>query len=150
MMQSLNNLANHEALSKISDLKKILSSSINNDSGMLIEIPEDQKNQLLKDIQKLSTEINTIFETKGLDDWTYKFLSSLSNISQKIKTLFGNNALNDMIEQWIYSDELMKKEIGNDHVRERSAVIGKDGKIYGSGIYDQHGSTRFASTIIDE
>ena len=150
MMQSLNNLANHEALSKISDLKKILSSSINYESGTLIEIPEDQKKQLLKDVQKLSDEINSIFKTKSLDKWTSKFLSSLSDISRKIQTLFGDNALNDMIDQWIYSDELMKKTIDDKHVRERSAVIGKDGKIYGSGTYDQHGSTRFGSTIIDE
>lgn len=150
MMQSLNNLANHEALSKISDLKKILSSSINSESGVLIEIPEDQKNQLLKDIQKLSTEINTIFETKDLDNWTSKFLSSLSDISQKIKLLFGNNALTDMIEEWNFSDELMKKKYGNDHLKERAAIIDDKGNIYGSGTYDQHGSTGFSYDIMRE
>lgn len=150
MLDSLNKLTNHEVLSKLSESKEFVSLAISSGLGNGIEIPEEQKVKLLNDIQKLSSEINTIFETKGIDAWSSKFLSSLNEISQKIKTLFGNNALNDVLEQWIFSDELMKKTLGNSHLRERAAIIGKDGKIYGSGTYDEHDSTRFGYKIIEE
>ena len=150
ILESLDKLSNHEALSKISDAKTLISSAINSKSGESIEIPEDQKNQLLKDIQNLSTEINAIFETKSLDNWTSKFLSSLSDISQKIQTLFGNNDLTKLIEEWNLSDELMIQANGRDHLRERAAVIDDKGNIHGSGTYDQEGSTRFISDILNK
>lgn len=148
--ESIEKLIDKDMLSELSNVKEMITSVASDGSGKLIEIPEEQKKKLLKDIKKLSDQINTIFETKNIDNWTSKFLSSLNEISKKIKTLFGNNALTDMIEQWNYSDEIMKSRHGDAHLRERAAVIDDKGNIYGSGTYDQHGSTRFSYDIMNE
>jgi methyl-accepting chemotaxis protein len=147
-LESLNRLANHEALTELSDIRQLLSSTINLDSGELIAIPEEQKQKLLKEIQVLSGQINSIFETRSLDVWTSKFMSSLTEISNKIKTLFGNNALTDMIEQWVGSDELMKEVARSGHLKERAAVIDDKGNIHGSGTYDKENSTRYVGDIV--
>lgn len=149
-LESINNLANNKTLSILASAKQDILSFISLGSGSLIEIPDDQKNILLKDIQNLSTQINNIFETKEIDNWTSKLIVSLTEISNKIKTLFGNNALSDMIEQWTSSDELMIKSKGRNHVRERAAVVDTSGNIYGAGTYDQNTSTIFVNKIVEE
>lgn len=149
-VESINSPVDDNTLSKLSNIKQLIFSSISSEFGELIEIPESQKKKLLKDVQNLSTQINNIFETKSIDAWSSKFLSSLTEISNKIKTLFGNNALSDMIEEWNYSDNLMNSIRGENHLRERAAVIDDKGNIYGSGTYDQPGSTRFLNDIINK
>lgn len=149
-VESITSLINDDTLSKLSNIKQIITSLISSNSGDLIEIPEVQKKKLLKDVKTLSTQINSIFEIKSIDKWSSKFISSLTEISNKIKTLFGSNALSDMIDQWISSDEIMLKKRGADHLKERAAVIDDNGNIHGSGTYDQHGSTVFISKIVEE
>lgn len=148
--ESISELLNENGLSKLASIKQLITSSINSGTKGLIKIPEGEKKKLLKDIQSLSNQINNIFETKSIDQWSSKFMSSLTEISNKIKTLFGSNALSDMIEQWNYADEIMKQARGDDHLRERAAVIDDKGNIYGAGTYDRHNATSFWKNIVDD
>ena len=143
-LKKLKELRNNGLFDELFDNKKLGEISI------LEGIPEDQKEKLLKDVQELSRQVDTIFETGSIDNWTSKFLSSLTEISNKIKTLFGNNALSDMIEQWISSDEIMINRYGKSHLRERAAVIDDKGNVYGSGTYDKEGSTVFVYDIVQD
>ncbi len=148
--ESISELLNENGLSKLASIKQLITSSINSGTKGLIKIPEGEKKKLLKDIQSLSNQINNIFETKSIDQWSSKFMSSLTEISNKIKTLFGSNALSDMIEQWNYADEIMKQARGDDHLRERAAVIDDKGNIYGAGTYNRHNATSFWKNIVDD
>lgn len=83
IFKSLDQLANHEALSKISDAKQLVELAISSSAGDAVIVPKDQKDKLLKDVEELSAEIKTIFETESMQNWSSEFISSLDEIKKR-------------------------------------------------------------------
>lgn len=78
-------------------------------------------------------------------------LEEARNIVRDIASLFSNNtdSISSMVKGWNTSDSDIVTKNGLSSLLERSAVVGADGKIYGSYAYGKEGRTNIRSATMD-
>ena len=115
-----------------------------------IELTEEDKNRINEKLQDITIEIKDMLATDQIDDWSNYFINALRKISNEIKVLFGGqaNVLSDLLDDFNFSDKLMKRTGGQ--LSERSGVIGTDHNMYGFGTYDKSKSTSYVSELVKE
>ena len=72
-------------------------------------LSEEDKKHITELANNITIEINKIFETNKLDNWTEKFLKSLEIISNKIQSLFSKNIL-DLNNNLLQSESIQNKK----------------------------------------
>lgn len=115
-----------------------------------VELTEEDKKRINEKLQDITIEIKDMLATDQIDDWSNHFINALTKISNEIKVLFGGqaNALSDLLEDFNFSDKLMKRS-GKD-ILERSGVIGTDHNMYGFGTYDRTNKNSYVSELANE
>ena len=115
-----------------------------------VELTEEDKKRINEKLQDITIEIKDMLATDQIDDWSNHFINALTKISNEIKVLFGGqaNALSDLLEDFNFSDKLMKR--GRKDILERSGVIGTDHNMYGFGTYDRTNKNSYVSELANE
>lgn len=107
-------------------------------------------NELYVQFQKLDTLDMGQNQLHGLIDEIDKAKSSIQELLNLFEGDSGTkSSLDNMIHGWTNSDKDLIKARGKEHLRERSAVLGDDGKIYGEYAYDQRGSTNIKRHTVE-
>lgn len=118
----------HETLNDLYDSLKTTPLEIEN-----VHFAESVASQLQNDLTDLAKGLKLTIDNVDVSGATNK-------TAQQISDGF-NNVLSEMLYEWQKSDEDMRKRYGDSHLRERSAVVGVDGKIYGGYSFGETNST---------
>ncbi len=118
----------HETLNDLYDSLKTTPLEIEN-----VHFAESVASQLQNDLTDLAKGLKLTIDSVDVSGATNKTVQQVSD--------GFNNVLSRMLYEWQKSDEDLRERYGDSHLRERSAVVGADGIIYGAYSYGDHDST---------
>ena len=143
MKESIKSMPDVKIRAADNETKDILRAMI---LGKLPEATNVGNEDVLKSVKTLEGAIKAALHTKPINDWSRKFIKEINAIGSAIKSIFGGDTISNVLREWTNADTLKLSNTDDpsqDSLRERSFILGSDGKVYGGYIYDREGETRY-------